>query len=333
MRICNLIHKFMNHLFWDCWRIEEYTALELTIPKFHVAYREKFKSDLVIWRPLLTPKAYEETFHPETRNLAGRFPNLRELRIEMCGLLEVPPLPKWCLTRLVICDNPITHLPADLPNTILELFIYRNDIRELPKRLPKNLRKIDVYGNPKLCLPKDYRFQNGLKELICHNCQLLELPDVLPDTLQRLVCDTNRLQELPRILPMELKELTCCRNDIARIPRLPDNLIELRCTDNPRIKWLPELSLHISKLAVDFGIYKAYSGLIQRDKFKTIHKGFGIVDETRDKMNTISRQLERTADLMPEFQKARDRIMLNPLRMTRLINTGEMDITEPGWDD
>ena len=75
----------------------------------------------------------------------------------------------------------------------------RVDIRELPKRLPKNLRKLDVFGNPNLQLPRDYRFPNRLEELICHNCQLLALPDVLPHTLRRLICDTNRLQELPRI--------------------------------------------------------------------------------------------------------------------------------------
>jgi hypothetical protein len=55
--------------------------------------------------------------------------------------------------------------------------------------------------------------------------------------------------------------------------------------------------------------------------------------QTREKMNAIGRQMERTADLMPEYKAARDRIMLNPRRVARLISTGEMDITTPGWDD
>jgi hypothetical protein len=331
--INNLVDRFLSYLFWGLWRVEEYTALNLQIPWYKVANRERFREELVIWRPLLTPEFYDKQFHPETRYLASRFPNLRKLHIEMCGLQAVPRLPNRWLTRLIITDNPITHLPEDLPDTITDLFLYRNDIRELPKRLPKNLRKLDVFGNPNLRLPKDYRFPNRLEELICHNCQLLELPDILPHTRKRLIYDTNRLKELPKELPVDLNQLTCCRNDIARLPRLPNKLVELRCTDNPRIKWLPQLPLLVRTLGVDFGVYKAYSGLIQRDKFQEIHKGFGIREETREKMNEVSRQLERTADLMPEFQEARNRIMLNPRRVTRLISTGEMDITEPGWDD
>lgn len=182
-------------------------------------------------------------------------------------------------------------------------------------------------------LSRDYRFPNGLEELICHNCQLLELPDVLPRKLRRLICDTNRLQELPRILPMELKELTCCRNDIARIPRLPDNLIELRCVDNPRIKWLPELPANITHICLDRNIYKAYHGLIPYELFQNNYMYISLYPQTREKMNEINRQMVRAADLMPEFKAARDQIMLNPRRITRLISTGEMDITEPGWDD
>jgi hypothetical protein len=325
--------QFWNYLRWGGWCIEEYMTLELTIPQIRVANPDIFSEELIAFRPLLTPDGYERIFHPEIRNLAQRFPNLRELRIRMCGIKEVPQLPNRWLTRLLIEDNPITHLPENLPDTIVELFIFRNDIRELPKRLPKKLRKLDVYGNPNLRLPRDYRFPNGLEELICHNCQLLELPDVLPHTLKRLICDTNRLQELPKELPNDINQLTCCRNDIARLPRLPDNLIELRCVDNPRIKWLPELPSSFRNLGVDFGIYKAYSGIIPREPFQRIHKGCMIQEQTREKMNVVSRQLNRTADLMPEFHAARNQIMLNPRRITRLISTGEMDITEPGWDD
>ena len=331
--ICNLVDQFLSYLFWAWWRIEEYTTLELTIPEFRVANPERFRDDLITFRPLLTPKGYEDIFHPEIRHLAKRFPNLRELRIEMYGLQELPLLPNRWLTRLIIADNPITHLHENLPDTITHLFLGRNDIRELPKRLPKNLRKLDVYGNPLLRIPRDYLFPNRLEELICHNCQLLELPDVLPHTLKRLICDTNRLKELPRELPNDINQLTCCRNDIARLPRLPNKLVELRCTDNPRLKWLPELPSNLRNLGVDFDIHKAYSGIIPREPFQLIHKGFGIKDETREKINVVSRQLERTADLMPEFLEARNRIMLNPRRVTRLISTGEMDITEPGWDD
>lgn len=313
--------------------IEELITDELTIPNFRVANLDRFREELITFRPLLTPEGYEQMFHPETLNLSRKFPHLRKLLIERCGLLEVPPLPKWCLTKLVICDNPITHLPTDLPDTIVELFIFRNDIRELPKRLPKNLRKIDVYGNPNLQLEKDYRFPDRLEELICHNCHLLELPDVLPHTLKRLSCDTNRLQELPRILPLNLEELTCCRNNIARIPKLPNNLIELRCTDNPRLKWLPELPDNITHIFIDRNIYKAYHGLIPYELFQNNYMYIRLRPQTREKMNAIGRQMERTADVMPEFRAARDRIMLNPRRVARLISTGEMDITEPGWDD
>ena len=135
-------------------------------------------------------------------------------------------------------------------------------------------------------------------------------------------------------LPNDLNQLTCCRNDIARLPRLPNKLVELRCVDNPRLKWLPVLPSSFRNLGVDFGIHKAYSGIIPREPFQRIHKGFGIQEETREKINVVSRQLERTIELItPEFLEARNRIMLNPRRITRLISTGEMDITEPGWVD
>ena len=87
--ICNLAERFLNYLSWGWLRIEEYTTRKLQIPDYKIAYCERFQEELVIWRPLLTPEGYEKQFHPETCYIASRFPNLRELRIDMCGLQEV----------------------------------------------------------------------------------------------------------------------------------------------------------------------------------------------------------------------------------------------------
>jgi len=312
-------------------RIEEYTTLELIIPPYGVANQDRYRQELQEFRPLLTLEGYARIFHPEIRDLAKKYPNLSELYINRCGLQVVPQLPNRWLTRLWINHNHITHLPDDLPDTITILFIYDTDLRELPKRLPKNLKYMNVCCNPQLRLARDYRFPVGLQDFICNDCQLLELPDTLPHTLKRLLCDSNQLKELPQILPRELEVLTCCWNDIARLPRLPNKLVTLDCANNPRIKWLPELPPSFENLRVDYGIYKPYSGFIQREQLQDIHNYFCTIQEnTREKMNVVGRQLERVADLMPEFLAARDRIMLNPRRIHRLISTEEMDMNLVG---
>lgn len=318
------------------WRADRYTTLSLEIPWFKVANYERFAADIRIMRPLLTPEGFISQFHREVNDLAEqRYPNLRELKIYMCGLREVPRLPTRWLNTLVITHNEITHLPEDLPDTIEDLFLFENDLRELPARLPKTLRKLNIACNSNLVIPADYRFPDSLEELVCHGCHLTNLPDRLPRSLRRLVCDTNQLTRLPQELPWNLEVLTCSRNRISRIPKLPPNLIELRCTDNPDMKWLPEIPDKLNDIATDFNIYPAYSNIIPRDWFKIHHTGFRLTPVAKQKMNDASRCCDRSADMItPEFHTARERILNSPRRIHRLISTGELDIaSREGWDD
>ncbi len=323
-----------NKLFWQ---VDRYSTLTLEIPWFKVANYERFAEDISIMRPLMTPDGFIKQFYREVNDLAEhKYPNLRELRIYMCGLREVPRLPTRWLNTLVITHNEITHLPEDLPGTIEDLFLFKNDLRELPARLPKNLKKLNIACNPNLQIPNDYRFPDTLEELVCHGCHLTNLPTHLPKSLRRLVCDTNQLTRLPQKLPQDLVELTFNRNRISRIPKLPPNLNILSCTDNPDMKWLPELPDKLNHIATDFSIYPAYSHILkEREWFKRHHKGFRLTPEAKQKFNDVSRCCDRSADMItPEFHTARERILNNPRRIHRLISTGELDITtRVGWDE
>lgn len=339
-RFCELLKLFWR---WLCvlanqlfWHADRYTTQTLKIPWFGVANYERFAEDIRIMRPLMTPEGFIKQFHHEINDLANqRYPNLRELKIYMCGLRQVPRLPTRCLNTLFITHNEITHLPEDLPDTITDLFLFRNDLRKLPAQLPKNLRKLNIACNPNLVIPATYCFPDSLEELICHGCHLTNLPDQLPKSLRRLICDTNQLTRLPQELPLNMKVLTCSHNRISRLPKLPPNLIELRCTDNPDMKWLPEIPDKLIDIATDFSIYPAYAHIIPRDGFRLHHKGFGLTPGTKQKMNDVSRCYERMADMItPEFHAARERILNNPRRVARLISTGELDITiRDGWDE
>jgi len=317
-------------------RADRYSTLSLKIPWYSVADYDRYAADIQMMRPLLTPDGFIKQFHYEVNDLAEqRYPNLQELKIYMCGLSEVPRLPKRWLKTLVITGNEITHLPEDLPDSIEHLFLFKNDLRELPARLPKNIRKLNKACNPNLRIPSDYRFPDNLEELVFHGCHLTNLPDRLPRSLRRLVCDTNQLTHLPQELPRNLEVLTCSRNRISRLPKLPPNLIELRCTDNPDMKWLPEIPDKLNNIATDFSIYQAYSHIIPRNWFKQHHTGFRLTPGTKQKMNDASRCYERSSDFItPEFHTARERILNNPRRIHRLISTGELDIaSRDGWDE
>lgn len=318
-------------------RVDKYSTLSLEIPWFKVANYERFAEDIRIMRPLLTPEGFISQFHREVNDLAKqRYPNLRELKIYMCGLREVPRLPTRWLNTLVITHNEITHLPEDLPDTIIDLFLFNNDLQELPQHLPKNLKKLNIACNPNLQIPNDYRFPDTLEELVCHSCDLTNLPTHLPKSLRRLGCDTNQLTQLPQKLPEDLVELTFNRNRISRIPKLPPNLNILSCTDNPDMKWLPELPDKLNHIGVDFSIYPAYSHILKvRDWFKRHHKGFRLTPDAKQKFNDVSRCCDRSADMItPEFHTARERILNSPRRIHRLISTGELDIaSRDGWDD
>ena len=80
---------------------------------------------------------------------------------------------------------------------------------------------------------------NEVKILYVSDCNLLSIPEPLPQNLEQLICHSNRLTSLP-ILPNSLTTLHCSHNNITHLPDvLPPNMESLICGFN-QITEIPE---------------------------------------------------------------------------------------------
>jgi Leucine-rich repeat (LRR) protein len=103
-----------------------------------------------------------------------------------------------------------------------------NSIEEYFAQFPDDIESIDVSIQTHY-LPDLSRFYK-LKDLVCGNNQLTQLP-TLPPTLTVLYCINNLLTQLPT-LPPTLTHLYCSNNQLTQLPTLPPTLEFLDCTNN-----------------------------------------------------------------------------------------------------
>lgn len=81
----------------------------------------------------------------------------------------------------------------------------------------------------------------NIKNLICSNNKIDELPELLPKSLQTFDCSNNNLNDLSEcIFPNSLKTLICSNNKMTNLPnKWPELLETLYCSDN-RLRYLPD---------------------------------------------------------------------------------------------
>jgi hypothetical protein len=118
-----------------------------------------------------------------------------------------------------------------------------NSIEEYFAQFPDDIETIDVSMQTHY-LPDLSRFYK-LKDLVCSNNQLTQLPN-LPPTLKVLYCINNLLTQLPT-LPPTVTHLYCFDNQLTQLPTLPSKLKLLYCNNNqltqlpilpPKLKYL-----------------------------------------------------------------------------------------------
>lgn len=100
-------------------------------------------------------------------------------------------------TTILDCSfSPITKLPENLPNGILEIYLHWcSQFKALPDKLPESLRILNCQGS-------------GLESL----------PENLPGSLESLYIDRTRVKVLPKNLPGSLKKLYCVGTQIRKFP-------------------------------------------------------------------------------------------------------------------
>ena len=202
------------------------------------------------------------------------------------------------------------------------------------------------------------KYYTKLKSFDCSMCDLLELPEFLPNSLIKLVCSNNRLTRLPNLDNLtQLEALWCNNNRLTELPEL-SNLLKLEilnCSINMLIKlpeilpnslkylycWinklevlpeiLPNLLFHLHcyhnklKLLPDlpYSLIHLNSNDNHKD-FQVNYPNFKII--TINEINSINRNLKRlkllNRTLLLEHSA---KICLNPKRIERLINTNEID--------
>jgi Leucine-rich repeat (LRR) protein len=201
-------------------------------------------------------------------------PNLTYLNCISNKLKFLPELPQTL--QHLYCDyNYLKRLP-NLPDEthLVNIYCSRNNLEELPvldeaihleklycsynskleeiPYLPPNIDKVKCKGN--LNLTRITNIPSSLRSLVCHNCQLEQLPVIdittsdlrilrcqnnrltslpnLPDRLIALDCSDNFLKSLGMVLPRNLNFLLCANNKLSTLPPF-DRLKKLDCVNNP----------------------------------------------------------------------------------------------------
>jgi hypothetical protein len=134
----------------------------------------------------------------------------------------------------------------------------------------------------------------NLKYFDCSDCNLIKLPE-LPHKLEILICNFNKLTKLPE-LPNTLQILNCYYNELTELPDLPSSLYILFCWDN---------------------------------KLNHINSNIYSIKEHQNKSRILKRLklLDRT--LLLEHSA---RICLNPKRIKRLLESGEINFFDGSFD-
>ena len=129
------------------------------------------------------------------------------------------------------CNNNLTSLPSNLPESLQKLYCYYNNLTSLPSNLPESLRGLYCRNNNLTELPSN--LPGSLQNLDCYNNKITSLPPTLPESLQNLDCCHNNLTSLPSNLPESLQKLYCYYNNLTSLPsNLPESLRGLYCRNN-----------------------------------------------------------------------------------------------------
>ena len=202
------------------------------------------------------------------------------------------------------------------------------------------------------------KYYTKLKSFDCSKCDLVELPENLPNSLMTLICSNNRLTRLPNLdnltkleslwcnnnilreLPSlsnlsKLELLNCSINILIKLPEnLPNSLKYLYCWIN-KLEVLPEILpnslFHLQcyhnklKLLPDLPDSLIYLNSNDNHKdFKLNYPNFKII--TINEINGINRNLKRlkiiNRTLLLEHSA---KICLNPKRIERLLNAKEIN--------
>jgi hypothetical protein len=202
------------------------------------------------------------------------------------------------------------------------------------------------------------QYYTKLKSFDCSSCDLVELPEFLPNSLIKLICSNNRLTRLPNLdnltqlealwcnnnmlieLPSlsnltKLELLNCSVNNLIKLPeRLPNSIQFLYCWIN-KLEVLPEIlpnSLyHLQcyhnklKLLPDLPDSLLYLNSNDNHKdFQVNYPNFKII--TINEINSINRNLKKLKlldrNLLLEHSA---KICLNPKRIERLLNAKEIN--------
>ena len=143
--------------------------------------------------------------------------------------LQGLPILPGNLRELNCYKNSIFGLP-DLPANLIKLNCSYNQINGIPV-LPASLEKLNISYNPIIGSIANIILPNSLKKFYCHNCQITNLPETLPNLLEDFKCANNAINYLPN-LPNGLKRFNCSNNNLTVMPDLPDSLRELYCRGN-----------------------------------------------------------------------------------------------------
>ena len=184
------------------------------------------------------------------------------------GLRNIPK----GVTKIVCAENQLAQMPAELPDSLIELDLHSNRIDELVTELPE-----------------------GLKELNLSDNRIESLAN-LPRDLEVLRCEGNRMKVLKLEGITRLRILLCGSNPQLVIENVPDSLeefesdtdivVEIRGTDKGEHEAVEQKSNYQEALFNYFELKKEYDNKVVEAK-RAIYRESKTKKQARMKMKML----------------------------------------------
>jgi Leucine-rich repeat (LRR) protein len=146
------------------------------------------------------------------------------LNLSNLGLTSLPEIPDG-VRKLYIHRNKLTELPANLPNSLLEIVAEMNELVSIPDTLPDSISVLGLGKNRLQSLPE--KLPANLRRLYASENELKYLPKMLPPKLEIMYISDNRITRLPEFMPDTVRIITCRNNPLKSLPYvLPKSLCE-----------------------------------------------------------------------------------------------------------
>ena len=229
------------------------------------------------------------------------------LDLSYFGLKRLPDISRFTKLELLDCSNNyITMLPSLSENTNLEILVCRYNLITEIHSLNFKLERLDCRYNSLVTLPS--KWPPLLEFVSCSNNRLQSIP-AFGKSIVFMDCSNNAISRLP-VLNEKLEILFCQNNLLTELPLFGPNVDVLDCSNNPLCFYYPSQDISV------INVIQKFRRCFYIGKFCAVVRKRWFYYMIKKRLSSHKRELLEMSG----------RIALNPKRIRRLLESGEITL-------